>query len=123
METIMASAVIKRPSGFASAVIARPGLSAAATMAGGKLTQASAVIKRPSASAAADINRPGLSASATISGGNSYPLYDGEYNFVPTTEEQTIETKGFALLENIVIAPIPSNYGLVSWNGLGIRIS
>lgn len=85
--------------------------------------RASAVIKRPSASATVVINRPGLSAAATIAGGNSYPQYDGEYSFTPTTEEQTIETKGFALLENIVIAPIPSNYGLVSWNGLGIRIS
>lgn len=85
--------------------------------------RASAVIKRPSASAVAVIARPGLSAAAAIAGGKSYPLYSGEYSFVPTTEEQTIETKGFALLENIVIAPIPSNYGLVSWNGLGIRIS
>lgn len=85
--------------------------------------RASAVIKRPSASAVAVINRPGLSASATISGGKSYPLYDGEYSFTPTTAEQTIETKGFALLDNIVIAPIPQNYGLIGWNGSYLTIS
>ena len=123
MGTIRAAAVIKRPSGSASAVIARPGLSASANMAGGKPTQASAVIKRPSASATADINRPGLSAAATISGGKSYPLYDGEYVFTPTQAEQTIETKGFALLENITIAPIPNNYGLITWNGSTLTVS
>lgn len=123
METIKAAAVIKRPSGSASAVIARPGLSASATMAGGKLHQASAVINRPSASATADINRPGLSAAAIISGGNSYPLYDGEYAFTPTTEAQTIETNGFALLDNITIAPIPNNYGLITWNGSTLTVS
>lgn len=123
METIKATAVIKRPSGSASAVIARPGLSAAAIMVGGKLTQASAVIKRPSASAEVVINRPVLSASTTISGGNSYPLYGGEYVFTPTQAEQTIETKGFALLENITIAPIPNNYGLITWNGSTLTVS
>ena len=85
--------------------------------------RASAVIKRPSASATAVINRPGLSAAATISGGKPYPLYDGEYAFTPTTEEQTIETEGFALLDNITIAPIPNNYGLITWNGSTLTVS
>lgn len=85
--------------------------------------KASAVIKRPSGSASAVINRPGLSAAATISGGKSYQQYSGEYVFVPTAEEQTIETKGFALLDNITIAPIPNNYGLITWNGSTLTVS
>lgn len=84
---------------------------------------ASAVIKRPSGAASAVIVRPGLNASISISGGKSYPLYEGEYAFAPTTEEQTISTKGFALLDNITIAPIPNNYGLITWNGSTLTVS
>lgn len=84
---------------------------------------ASAVIKRPQGSAAAVIQRPGMSATLAVSGGKSYPLYDGEYAFIPTNAEQTIPTEGFALLDNITIAPIPNNYGLITWNGSTLTVS
>ena len=52
-----------------------------------------------------------------------YPDYSGAYEFVPTAETQTIPTDHLVLLDNIVIDPIPSNYGLISWDGVVITVS
>lgn len=49
--------------------------------------------------------------------------YDGAYSFTPSSEEQTIETAGLVLSENITIKPIPSNYGLITWNGATLTVS
>lgn len=49
--------------------------------------------------------------------------YTGEMSFTPSAEEQTVECKGLMMPENIVIAPIPQNYGLITWNGLVLTIS
>ena len=54
---------------------------------------------------------------------HNYPEYQGEYSFTPSSDEQVIETNGYALLQNITIAPIPSNYGLITWNGSTITVS
>lgn len=43
--------------------------------------------------------------------------YMGEYNFTPTNETQEIPTADKTLTQNIIINPIPSNYGLVSYDG------
>lgn len=51
------------------------------------------------------------------------PIYDGATEVTPTQETQTLETQGFRLLENIVINPIPSNYGLITWNGSVLTVS
>ena len=49
--------------------------------------------------------------------------YHGTYSFTPSADTQTIPTAGLLMNENIVVNPIPQNYGLISWNGLGIRVS
>lgn len=62
---------------------------------------------------------------ADLAGGvrrNSYPLYDGEYEITPTDEPQVIELEGKAVKQNIIINPIPSNYGKVIWNGTTLTI-
>ena len=51
------------------------------------------------------------------------PAYQGATVVTPTQETQTLETQGFRLLENIVINPIPSNYGLITWNGSALTVS
>lgn len=51
------------------------------------------------------------------------PAYRGEYEITPGTETQILETKEFYLNENITINPIPSNYGLITWNGSTITVS
>lgn len=52
-----------------------------------------------------------------------YQKYDGGYEFTPSQETQTIQTAGKVVLENIVINPIPSNYGLITWNGVKLTVS
>ena len=51
------------------------------------------------------------------------PVYDGITEITPSNQVQVLQTSNKTLTRNIIINPIPSNYGLVSWNGLGIRIS
>lgn len=59
-----------------------------------------------------------------INGGTrSFPDYHGEYEFTPNHETQILNTKNTALMQNIVINPIPSNYGQITWNGAYILVS
>ena len=53
-----------------------------------------------------------------------YPSpYTGDYEVTPSTETQTLLTKGKALSEHITVHPIPSNYGLITWNGSTLTVS
>jgi hypothetical protein len=49
--------------------------------------------------------------------------YEGPYEFTPTQETQTVPTADKVLLENIIINPIPNNYGLITYNGRTITVS
>lgn len=49
--------------------------------------------------------------------------YHGDYEFTPSSEQQTIRTAGLVLEENIIIDPIPDNYGLITWDGSVITVS
>lgn len=49
--------------------------------------------------------------------------YMGEYTFTPSNETQEIATADKILSQNIIIEPIPSNYGLVTWNGSTLTIA
>ncbi len=53
----------------------------------------------------------------------SADTYDGEYIFTPSDEAQTIVTTNKLLLDNIVINPVPSNYGKIEWNGSYLTVS
>ena len=80
-----------------------------------------------------------LSAGATISGKLSTPqtiegvltipeyvlppAYAGPYEVTPSAETQTLETDSFYMNGNITINPIPSNYGLITWNGSTLTVS
>lgn len=50
-------------------------------------------------------------------------VYDGPTEFTPSGSTQTIEIADKKALENIVINPIPSNYGLITWNGSELTVS
>jgi len=54
---------------------------------------------------------------------NTNPDYDGEYEFTPTSVAQTIPIVGHVATQNIVINPVPSNYGLITWNGSVLTVS
>lgn len=49
--------------------------------------------------------------------------YDGPVEVTPTQETQTLATQGLFVDENIVINPIPSNYGLITWDGSVLTVS
>lgn len=49
--------------------------------------------------------------------------YTGEYEFTPTRETQTIPTSNKTLAQDITINPIPSNYGLITWDGSTLTVS
>ena len=55
--------------------------------------------------------------------GDERPPYDGEYNITPTNQEQVLETVGKRMLQNVKVAPIPSNYGLITWDGSTLTVS
>ena len=51
------------------------------------------------------------------------PAYSGDYTITPQSEAIVLETNGLVCSDNIIINPIPNNYGLITWSGLGIRVS
>lgn len=56
-------------------------------------------------------------------GVGEYPVYAGEYEITPSLETQTLETAYRVLTSNVVIAPIPSNYGKISYDGSTLTIT
>lgn len=49
--------------------------------------------------------------------------YHGTYEVTPTQTAQVLPTDGLLAVADIVINPIPSNYGLVTWNGSTLTVS
>lgn len=49
--------------------------------------------------------------------------YIGEYEITPNNELQILPTKNLRMLNNVVINPIPDNYGLITWNGEFLIVS
>ena len=49
--------------------------------------------------------------------------YEGSYEVTPSAEQQTLGTAGRTLSFDVVVNPIPSNYGLITYNGSTITVS
>lgn len=49
--------------------------------------------------------------------------YQGEYRITPNRQTQTLNTSGKYLQNNVVVEAIPSNYGLITYNGSEITVS
>lgn len=64
-----------------------------------------------------------------LSGSLSTPIvtpveeYDGPYEFTPSQATQTIEIENKKATQDITINPIPSNYGLITWDGSTLTVS
>lgn len=53
-----------------------------------------------------------------------YPqTYTGAYSVTPSANVQTLPTSGLMMTDNITVDPIPSNYGLITYNGSTITVS
>lgn len=53
---------------------------------------------------------------------STIPVYEGPYELVPAETSQTIGTTGMSMAQNIVIAPIPSNYGRIEQRGSALYV-
>lgn len=58
-----------------------------------------------------------------VTGISDRPAYTGPTEVTPTQEAQVLYTESKTVLSNIVINPIPSNYGLITWNGSTLTVS
>ena len=65
----------------------------------------------------------GLTGTLTIPNAILPPSYEGEHEVTPSAEVQTLNTDHLYMMDNITINPIPSNYGLVTYNGSTITVS
>lgn len=63
-----------------------------------------------------------LELSLPIGAGYSSP-YTDTYEVTPSNEEQRLSTTGMMMLDDVVVHPIPSNYGLITWNGSTLTVS
>lgn len=64
-------------------------------------------------------------ATISVTGSGAVPVhhYTGPYEFTPAAEEQRVRIARKQAEEDIIIHPIPQNYGLVTYNGSIITIS
>ena len=51
------------------------------------------------------------------------PSYTGTYEVTPSDQTQTLSTNGKKMTADVVVNPIPNNYGLISWDGTVITVS
>lgn len=49
--------------------------------------------------------------------------YAGPYEVTPTQQAQVLATANMSMTQDVVINPIPSNYGLITWNGSVLTVS
>lgn len=53
----------------------------------------------------------------------SPPSYQGSYTVTPSNAVQTLPTNGMLMSGDLKVNPIPSNYGLITWNGSTLTVS
>lgn len=75
-----------------------------------------------SMSVAANVAAFELTPAAAISV-SILPDYEGATEITPSGATQTLLTADRVLRQNIVINPIPSNYGLIGWDGAVLTVS
>lgn len=50
------------------------------------------------------------------------PAWQGDYTFTAGDNEQTIVVAGYRMIQDIKIAPVPSNYGKIDWDGSTLTV-
>lgn len=54
---------------------------------------------------------------------NRDPEYAGAHEFTPGDSTQIVPVGGYRMTQDIIIDPIPSNYGKITWNGAVLTVS
>lgn len=50
-------------------------------------------------------------------------FYHGTYEATPSSEVQVFPTESKMMEHDFIVNPIPSNYGLITWNGSTLTVS
>lgn len=66
---------------------------------------------------------PTISLDSGGGGGSVTPPHQGPYEATPTNAEQLFAVSGKRMTQDFVVHAIPSNYGLITWNGSVITVS
>ena len=109
----------------ASVKVDHPGATAVGTVTD-KIVTAEATVSPFTVDATASIVDMTVEAEAEVVTeviGGDVPTYKGDYVITPTEEAQTLPTKARALMANIIVEAIPSNYGRISWDGRTLTVS
>lgn len=62
------------------------------------------------------------SIGASVQAAVAYP-YTGVYEVTPSADAQTLHVSGTTPTQDIIVNPIPSNYGLITWDGSTLMVS
>ena len=54
---------------------------------------------------------------------NDYRYYTGAYEVTPSDTTVVLNTADLMMMDNVTINRIPSNYGLITWNGSTLTVS
>lgn len=54
---------------------------------------------------------------------DTLPTFDGDYHVTPGDTAIILQTADKAMAQDVIVDPIPSNYGLITWNGFKLVIS
>lgn len=65
----------------------------------------------------------GASLSGTVALAEGISDYAGPYEVVPSRDAQVLSTAGKRMASDLTVAPIPSNYGLITWDGSKLTVS
>ena len=63
------------------------------------------------------------SLSGSVASLRPFAEYTGSYEFTPTPSTQTILVENKLMAHDIIINPIPNNYGLITWDGSVLTVS
>lgn len=69
----------------------------------------------------ASVERSGSDLNISVDKGTI--TYPGPYTVTPSESTQTLYTRNLAMSQNVVVNPIPSNYGKITWNGSALIIT
>lgn len=83
----------------------------------------SVAAKAPSLQARFGTKRLDINISPPIARQISGDVYDGDYEVTPSQSAVVLTTVGKAMARNVTVNPIPSNYGLITWNGSTLTVS
>lgn len=60
---------------------------------------------------------------AYVKSGSELPIYEGPYSATPSGAIQILSTANKSMSSDVTINPIPSNYGLITYNGFELTVS